>query len=106
MKTGITQVREALERGERLTSLEAFDRFGMYHLASTIRRLKAKGLQIESETIELSNGKLVARYHLPSSPAAGLRYFPRGGGLRVEESRVASIVSTQKTSFPFPESNP
>lgn len=66
MTAGITQVREALEQGERLTSLEAFERFGVYHLAGTIRRLRDKGLQIESETIELANGKLVARYHMPS----------------------------------------
>ena len=64
MTTVITQVREALERGESLTSLEAFERFGVYHLAGTIRRLKAKGLQIKSETIELANGKLVSRYTL------------------------------------------
>ncbi len=66
MTAAITQVREALEQGERLTGLEALQRFGVYHLAGTIRRLKAKGLQIESETIELANGKLIARYHMPS----------------------------------------
>jgi hypothetical protein len=68
MTAAINQVREALEQGERLTSLEAFQRFGVYHLAGTIRRLRDKGLQIESETIELANGKLVARYQMPSQP--------------------------------------
>lgn len=66
MTAAITQVREALEQGERLTSLEALQRFGVHHLASTIRRLKAKGMLIETEMIELANGKLIARYRTPA----------------------------------------
>lgn len=65
MTAAITQVREALEQGERLTGLEALQRFGVHHLAGTIRRLKAKGMQIETEMIELANGKLIARYRIP-----------------------------------------
>ncbi len=67
MKSATTLVGEALEQGECLTSLEALQRFGLHHLASTVRRLKAKGMQIETEMIELANGKLIARYRIPAA---------------------------------------
>lgn len=75
----IDQVRAALEAGESLTSLDAFLRFNLHHLASTIRNLRINhGLAINSERIEVRNrnGEAchVARYSLASkAPEAGDR---------------------------------
>lgn len=72
--TGQNQVRDALERGEMLTPLDALRRFDLHHLASTIRVLKAKGLAIEAEMIDTPGGARVARYRLTDhtgGPARG-----------------------------------
>lgn len=76
---GIKQVRAALERGESLTSLDAFRLFDLHHLASTIRNLRINhGLAINSERVEVRNrhGEVchVARYSLAGkAPEAGDR---------------------------------
>lgn len=52
---GMNAVREALEAGQALTALDAYHRFGVQHLASTIWALKQKGMAINSQRIEVLN---------------------------------------------------
>lgn len=52
---GMKAVREALEAGQALTALDAYHRFGVQHLASTIWALKQKGMAINSLRIEVLN---------------------------------------------------
>lgn len=53
--TGKTKVRAALQRGEKVSSLEAFKLFGLYHLAGTIRNLRADGMAINTVMVETTN---------------------------------------------------
>ena len=61
----------ALKRGEKLTPLEALNRFGCSRLAARIWDLERMGYQIHSEMIRLSTGKHVARYSLSTAQAGG-----------------------------------
>lgn len=69
-ETGIEQVRAALERGERLTPLDALNRFGLWSLASAIHALRKQGMAIDAELIDVGtrNGgsARVAQYCIAS----------------------------------------
>jgi len=73
-RTGVAQVRAALEAGEALTALDAYHRWGVQHLASTIAYLKRQGMEINSQRVEVTNraGDVchVAQYLLVSIEAA------------------------------------
>jgi Helix-turn-helix domain len=63
--TATQQVLTALAEGQRLTALDALQRFDLQHLASCIRELKTKGWPIKSKMIETPNTrKHVAVYWL------------------------------------------
>lgn len=70
----INQLRAALLAGEKLTSRDAYERFGIMHLASTIRRLRDEGMAIDTlrEFKHKANGRAVvyARYALAGSDEA------------------------------------
>ena len=53
-----------LERGFSITSLEALQRFGCMRLASRICDLRERGMNIVTEKIVTTNGKIVASYKL------------------------------------------
>lgn len=73
-QTAVENVRAALLAGERLTSLDAYNRFGVHHLASAIRRLREEGMAINTvrEFKHKANGRAVvyARYALAGSDDA------------------------------------
>ena len=52
--TGISLVRAALQRGEKLTALEALRRFDLWSLATVIHSLRQQGMAINSELIEVT----------------------------------------------------
>ncbi len=52
----------ALKRGDRLTPLQALNKFGCFRLAARISELRAEGMQIQSRLINV-NGKTVAQYY-------------------------------------------
>jgi tRNA/tmRNA/rRNA uracil-C5-methylase (TrmA/RlmC/RlmD family) len=72
-ETGIEQVRAALERGERLTPLDALNRFGLWSLASAIHALRKQGMEIDAELIEVasmnSGSARVAQYRIAPANA-------------------------------------
>lgn len=54
-----------LSDGNKITALEALQKFGCFRLASRIHDLREKGWNITKEMIILPNGKRVAEYSLP-----------------------------------------
>ena len=61
------QIRNYLEKGNKLTPLEALNLFGCFRLSARIHDIKESGCNINTEIIEV-NGKKVAQYsmHLQS----------------------------------------
>lgn len=53
---------DAFDRGEELTVLEAISRYGIYALSQRCGELHREGYPVESEMIDLPNGKRVALY--------------------------------------------
>lgn len=51
-----------LRAGNRLTALEALEKFGCFRLAARIHELRREGWQIEERTVETRGGKRVAEY--------------------------------------------
>ena len=58
------QILDHLRRGNSLTPLDSLALFGCLALSQRIGELKREGWPIESELVEVSNGKRVARYRL------------------------------------------
>lgn len=70
LKTSLAQTGEilrALQSGERLTPLDALNRFGCLRLGARIWDLKRQGFSIKSRMIKTSNGKRVSEYSLSNS---------------------------------------
>jgi len=57
-------LRQAFERGERLTVAEALSKYGIYALSQRCGELIRDDYPIVSEPITLPNGKRVAQYRL------------------------------------------
>lgn len=53
-----------LRAGNRLTALEALERFGCFRLAARIHELRRDGWNVQERTVETRSGKRVAEYSL------------------------------------------
>jgi len=53
-----------LREGNRLTALEALERFGCFRLAARVHELRREGHAIRERTVETRGGKRVAEYSL------------------------------------------
>jgi hypothetical protein len=53
-----------LQAGNRLTALEALQRFQCFRLAARIHELRRDGWQIEEQMVETGSGKRVAEYSM------------------------------------------
>ncbi len=62
--TQATAIRKHLEKGLKLTPIQALNRFGCFRLASRISELKTGGMNITSKLITVPSGKRVAQYVL------------------------------------------
>ena len=63
----IQKVRQHLESGKSLTSLQAFTKYGSLRLAAVIYELKNKGLKIKTEIVNVGTKKKptnVAKYSI------------------------------------------
>ena len=58
------EILKALQQGDRLTAIDALNRFGCFRLSARIGELIEDGLPIESRMVTLDNGKSVAEYRL------------------------------------------
>lgn len=64
---GATQnakIKEWLESGNTITSLEALKMFGCMRLASRICDLRERGMEIQKKKVVTNNGKIVTMYYL------------------------------------------
>lgn len=52
---------------EPITAIEALSRYGCFRLAARIKDLREEGYEIETTTLELPNGKSIAKYSLKES---------------------------------------
>lgn len=59
-----TKILAYLQTGKSITGMEALKKFDCFRLGARIYDLKDRGYAIESELIQLPNGKRVARYTL------------------------------------------
>jgi ribosomal protein L9 len=60
-----SKIKEHLESGKTITSIEALNAFGCFRLASRISDLAHKrGMEIKRRMITLPNGKKVTQYYL------------------------------------------
>lgn len=58
------QIKAWLQAGNKLTSLEALNKFGCMRLASRIHDLRNAGLEIQKERIQVPSGKYVTQYSI------------------------------------------
>ncbi len=63
-KSQTEAIREALERGEKLTPLDALNRFGCLRLGARVWDLRDSGMNIVSTMVTVGNNKKVAQYSL------------------------------------------
>lgn len=60
-------IKDWLQQGNKLTSLEALKLFGCMRLASRIHDLRERGLDIHTEKIRTATGKIVTQYSLKTA---------------------------------------
>jgi len=58
------QIKSYLEKGKKLTTLDALSKFGCFRLASRINDLRNEGMIIVTKTIKLDNKKQIAQYSI------------------------------------------
>jgi len=58
---------KALKQGDRITSLDALNRFNCMRLASRISDLRSRGVDIHTRIISTNTNKRVAVYYLPQT---------------------------------------
>ena len=58
------QIADYLNKGKKLTTLDALNKFGCFRLASRINDLRNDGMKISTKIIKLENKKQIAQYSL------------------------------------------
>ena len=58
------QIADYLNKGKKLTTIDALNKFGCFRLASRINDLRNDGMNIVTKTIKLDNNKQVAQYSI------------------------------------------
>ena len=56
------QIADYLNKGKKLTPIDALNKFGCFRLAARIADLRNEGMNIKTNTIKLENNKLIAQY--------------------------------------------
>ena len=56
------QIADYLNKGKKLTPIDALNKFGCFRLAARIADLRNKGMNIVTNTIKLENKKQIAQY--------------------------------------------
>jgi hypothetical protein len=56
------QIADYLNKGKKLTPIDALNKFGCYRLAARIADLRNEGMNIVTNTIKLENKKQIAQY--------------------------------------------
>ena len=58
------QIANYLNKGKKLTTLDALNKFGCFRLAARIADLRNNGMSIVTKTIKLDNNKQIAQYSI------------------------------------------
>lgn len=58
------QIADYLNKGKKLTPIEALNKFGCFRLAARIADLRNEGMNIVTRTIKLENKKQIAQYSI------------------------------------------
>ena len=58
------QIADYLNKGKKLTPIDALNKFGCFRLAARIAELRNDGMNIITTSIKLKNKKLIAQYSL------------------------------------------
>ena len=58
------QIANYLNKGKKLTPIDALNKFGCFRLAARIADLRNEGMNIVTNTIKLENKKQIAQYWL------------------------------------------
>ena len=58
------QIADYLNKGKKLTPIDALNKFGCFRLAARIADLRNEGMNIVTTTIKLDNKKQVAQYSI------------------------------------------
>jgi len=58
------QIADYLNKGKKLTPIDALNKFGCFRLAARIAELRNNGMNIITTSIKLKNKKQVAQYSL------------------------------------------
>ena len=56
------QIADYLNKGKKLTPIDALNKFGCFRLAARIADLRNDGMNIVTKTIKLENKKQIAQY--------------------------------------------
>jgi len=56
------QIADYLNKGKKLTPIDALNKFGCFRLAARIADLRNNGMNIVTKTIKLENKKQIAQY--------------------------------------------
>jgi hypothetical protein len=56
------QIADYLNKGKKLTPIDALNKFGCFRLAARIADLRNEGMNIVTRTIKLENKKQIAQY--------------------------------------------
>ena len=56
------QIADYLNKGKKLTPIDALNKFGCFRLAARIADLRNEGMNIVTKTIKLENKKQIAQY--------------------------------------------
>ena len=56
------QIANYLNKGKKLTPIDALNKFGCFRLAARIADLRNEGMNIVTNTIKLENKKQIAQY--------------------------------------------
>jgi hypothetical protein len=58
------QIADYLNKGKKLTPIDALNKFGCFRLAARIADLRNEGMNIVTRTIKLENNKQIAQYSI------------------------------------------
>jgi len=58
------QIADYLNKGRKLTPIDALNKFGCFRLAARISDLRNNGMSIVTKTIKLDNNKQIAQYSI------------------------------------------
>jgi len=58
------QIADYLNKGKKLTPIDALNKFGCFRLAARIADLRNDGMNIVTRTIKLDNKKQIAQYSI------------------------------------------